>query len=425
MTASIAVADLLYKRSNKRSKRSHRWSPPRSPASCTTPKWAFCARVLAGSQKIWKTPSVHFILWKTLGKENCGFITWLCVIPKMAKSTFNFLQVKTQRLIAITDFCWEFTLVFQNFSDSSQNSDLTGQYSIPVKNSPETTQISGAIWPGASAKPPVGCIRASKGGDFRPTPKMSGRLELNHPNIHREKSVDWKNVWKMLKDVVQPFLNKSVQAHPNHQVSPACLFFETLPLAGCTRKQPWDILQKTRSLTLGRDLRLWRFEALFLPYQRDFGASFNWHLAVKTHNEPSQTKYFLLLDWSKYLGSAFMLWYSWPWTYQDSVVFRRQFRSTKSACPWSFWRWSVCVITQVSETALGNSYVKNVSILGGGKFWKSIQQKKAMKYTKCTYKKIALHNYLVEKGKLPPQEPELTLNSEPVFQGPNIDSNSS
>ncbi len=29
------------------------------------------------------------------------------------------------------------------------NSDLTGQYSIPVKNSPETTQISGAIWPGA------------------------------------------------------------------------------------------------------------------------------------------------------------------------------------------------------------------------------------------------------------------------------------
>lgn len=254
MTASIAVADLLYKRSNKRSKRSHRWSPPRSPASCTTPKWAFCARVLAGSQKIWKTPSVHFILWKTLGKENCGFITWLCVIPKMAKSTFNFLQVKTQRLIAITDFCWEFTLVFQNFSDSSQNSDLTGQYSIPVKNSPETTQISGAIWPGASAKPPVGCIRASKGGDFRPTPKMSGRLELNHPNIHREKSVDWKNVWKMLKDVVQPFLNKSVQAHPNHQVSPAWLF-----LKHCL----WQVAPASSRETYCRKPDLWHLAGIF------------------------------------------------------------------------------------------------------------------------------------------------------------------
>lgn len=118
-----------------------------------------------------------------------------------------------------------------------------------------------------------------------------------------------------------------------------------------------------------------------------------------------------------------MLWYSWPWTYQDSVV-PPSIQIDEVRLPWCIGGWSVCV-TQVSETALGNSYVKNVSILGGGKFWKSIQQKKAMKYTKCTYKKIALHNYLVEKGKLPPQEPELTLNSEPVFQGPNIDSNSS
>ena len=64
-------------------------SSPVFPVSCTTPKWAFCARVLAESQKIWKTPSVHFILWNTFGEKNCGFITWLCVIPKKAKSTFN------------------------------------------------------------------------------------------------------------------------------------------------------------------------------------------------------------------------------------------------------------------------------------------------------------------------------------------------
>ena len=292
-------------------------SSPVFPVSCTTPKWAFCARVLAGSQKSGKLPPFTSFCGTLLEKKNCGFITWLCVTSKNGQINLQLSPSDSSKNQAVNSndrFLWRVhpgSRIFQIPPPKTQTSQANIQYQWRTlrRQHKSLEQFDLEL----QVKPPLE-NQGLKGGRFQA--QNLNRLEWNHPKS-TEKSVDWKIFWKMLKDVVQPFLNKSVQAHPNHQVSPAWLFFETLPLAGCTRKQPWDILQKTRSLTLGRDLRLWRFEALFLPYQRDFGASFNWHLAVKTHNEPSQTKYFSLLDWSKYLGSAFMLGYSWPWTYQD------------------------------------------------------------------------------------------------------------
>ena len=89
-------------------------SSPVFPVSCTTPKWAFCARVLAGSQKSGKLPPFTSFCGTLLEKKTVASSPDCVLLPKMAKSTFNFLQViqaKTKRLIAMTDSCGEFTLV--------------------------------------------------------------------------------------------------------------------------------------------------------------------------------------------------------------------------------------------------------------------------------------------------------------------------